>query len=94
MIQKKNNYKLPFEETIENGYNIRLFDDKTDEAEFVWHRDQEDRIIEATHDTDWLFQIDNELPIKFDDKIFIKKMVWHRVIKGNGNLELKIKKII
>ena len=32
-------------------------------------------------------------PKWFDNKIFIEKMVWHRVIKGDGNLELKIKKL-
>ena len=41
-----------------------------------------------------MFQIDNELPIKFDKTIFIEKMVWHRVIKGDGDLQLKIKKLI
>lgn len=93
-MMMKNNYKYPFEEKIENDYNIRLFTSETNEEEFVWHRDQEDRIIEATHDTNWMFQKDNHLPIKFDKKIFIEKMVWHRVIKGDGDLELKIKKLI
>ena len=93
-MNQMKNYKFPFDEKIENDYYIRTFTSETDEAEFVWHRDKEDRIIEATHETNWMFQKDNELPINFDKKIFIEKMVWHRVIKGDGDLELKIKKLI
>lgn len=93
-MKQEKNYKFPFEEKIENGYNIRLFNAETDEKEFVWHRDKEDRIIECNHKTNWLFQRDNELPISFDKKIFIEKETWHRVIKGDGDLELKIKKLI
>jgi hypothetical protein len=90
----KDNYEFPFQEKIEDGFYIRKFDSETDEEEFVWHRDKEDRIIECTHQTNWMFQKENQLPEKFDKKIFIEKMVWHRVIKGDGNLELKIKKLI
>jgi len=41
---------------------IREFSDKTDIIDFMWHRDNEDRLVEALHDTDWQVQIDNELP--------------------------------
>ena len=90
----ENNYKFPFNEKIEDGYNIRIFDSTTDEEEFVWHRDQEDRIVECVHQTNWMFQKDNELPISFDKIIFIEKETWHRVIKGDGDLTLKVKKLI
>jgi len=68
----ENNYKFPFNEKIKDGYNIRTFDSTTDEEEFVWHRDQEDRIVECVHQTNWMFQKDNELPISFDKIIFIE----------------------
>jgi len=90
----ENNYKFPFNEKIKDGYNIRTFDSTTDEEEFVWHRDQEDRIVECVHQTNWMFQKDNELPISFDKIIFIEKETWHRVIKGDGDLTLKVKKLI
>jgi hypothetical protein len=89
-----NSYKNPFKEIIEDDISIRRFSNDIEPELLVWHRDQEDRIIEATHNTNWMFQKDNQLPIKFDKKIFIKKMVWHRIIKGDGDLELKIKKLI
>lgn len=94
IMRKNNNYKYPFEEKIENGFNIRLFKAETDSNEFAWHRDLEDRLIECTRETNWLFQRENKLPENFDKKILIEKMVWHRVIKGDGDLELKIKKLI
>lgn len=92
MNMTKNN--LPFEEYIVDGYNVRIFEEKTDSDEFVWHRDKEDRIIESIHKTNWKFQKDNELPINFDEKIFIEKEVYHRLIKGEGDLILKIKKLV
>jgi hypothetical protein len=85
---------LPFDEIINNNTSVRIFKQDVEPKLLVWHRDKEDRIIEATHETNWMFQKDNELPINFDKKIFIEKMVWHRVIKGDGDLELKIKKLI
>jgi len=85
--------KLPFKEIIENNYYIRLFEEQTDSSEFVWHRDKEDRIIESLHQTDWKFQIDNELPISFEKTIFIEAEKYHRLIKGTGSLKLKIIKL-
>ena len=32
---------------------IREFSDQTNIIEFMWHRDNEDRLVEALHDTDW-----------------------------------------
>jgi hypothetical protein len=72
---------------------IREFNDETDVIEFMWHRDNEDRLVEALHDTDWQVQIDNELPISLNKSIFIPKHQYHRVIKGNGKLRVKINKL-
>jgi hypothetical protein len=72
---------------------IREFDDKTNIIEFMWHRDNEDRLVEALHDTDWQLQIDNELPTSLDKPIFIPRHQYHRVIKGNGKLRVKINKL-
>jgi hypothetical protein len=59
----------------------------------MWHRDNEDRLVEALHDTDWQVQLDNELPTSLDKPIFILRHHYHRVIKGNGNLRVKINKL-
>lgn len=72
---------------------IREFSDKTDIIDFMWHRDNEDRLVEALHDTDWQVQIDNELPTSLDKPIFIPRHQYHRVIKGSGKLRVKINKL-
>jgi len=38
-------------------------------------------------------QIDDELPSTLDKPIFIQKEVHHRVIKGSGNLIIKLQKL-
>jgi hypothetical protein len=78
---------------VTQEYIIREFDDITDIIELMWHRDNEDRLVEALHDTDWLIQIDNELPTMLNKPIFIPKHQYHRVIKGNGKLRVKINKL-
>jgi hypothetical protein len=78
---------------VTQEYIIREFDDAIDVIELMWHRDNEDRLVEALHDTDWLIQIDNELPITLNKPIFIPRHQYHRVIKGNGKLRVKINKL-
>ena len=80
--------EFPFEEQN----NIRIFDQDVDEMELVWHRDREDRIVEALESTDWMFQLDNNLPQRLE-KIFIPKDTYHRVIKGSGDLKVKVTKL-
>lgn len=85
---------LPFkEEKIENNLFIRDFSQDTDSGDLHWHRDVEDRIIESIGETDWLFQLDNELPEKIKGKIFIPKETYHRIIKGTGDLKIKLIKL-
>jgi hypothetical protein len=84
---------LPFQETkISDNTFIREFSQNTDSGEMVWHRDREDRIIESIGETDWKIQIDNELP-KVVDKVFIPMGVYHRLIKGTGDLRIKLQKL-
>ena len=81
---------LPFQETklFDNEFII-VFSQDTDYGEYMWHRDREDRIVESIDETDWMIQIDNELP-KVIDKVFIPMGVYHRVIKGTGDLKIKL----
>jgi hypothetical protein len=73
---------------------IREFGEDIDPIELMWHRDNEDRVVEVLNQTDWLFQYDNELPIPLKENVSLKiaRHDWHRVIKGTGNLRLKITK--
>jgi uncharacterized phage-like protein YoqJ len=83
----------PYKEINNTGDSlIREFDSNIDPSELVWHRDKQNRLVEVLNDTDWLFQYDNEIPMKLKkgDKFFINKNEYHRVIKGNSNLKIKI----
>ena len=85
---------LPFiEEKIGENLFIRTFKQETDSGEFMWHRDYEDRIIESIEETDWGFQLDNQLPIKISGKIYIPRGIYHRLIKGTGDLKIKLQKL-
>ncbi len=85
---------LPFQEIkISDNTFIREFYQETDCGEFMWHRDRDDRIIEPINETDWLIQLDDELQKKIEGEIFIPMGVYHRLIKGSGDLKIKLQKI-
>jgi hypothetical protein len=84
----------PYRETQVEDFVVREFLEETSSFEFVWHRDKEDRYILPTHITDWQFQLDNDVPLILGkDKLFIPKETYHRLIKGTGDLTLKIWKL-
>jgi len=85
---------LPFNESqLESNTFIREFKQDTDTGDLHWHRDREDRIIESIGETDWMIQLDNQLPKVINGKIFIPMGVYHRVIKGSGDLKIMLLKL-
>lgn len=83
----------PYEDLeISEKSKIRIFESNVDSGELHWHRDREDRIVEVLEGNDWKLQLDNQLPIKMEigKKYFIPEGVYHRTIKGNGDLKIKI----
>ena len=85
--------ELPFNEKISGNVRERTFSENTDEMDLKWHWDEQDRIVTPLHKTDWMLQFDNELPVKLIEgkEYFIPVGVYHRVIKGTGDLQLKVK---
>ena len=77
---------------VTDKYILREFSQNIDPIELMWHRDDEDRLVEIIGETDWKLQLDNQLPTSMNQPIFIPRHQWHRVIKGTGNLLLKIHK--
>jgi hypothetical protein len=75
-----------------DSYIIREFNENIDPIEMLWHMDAEDRTIEILEDTNWQIQTDNNLPTSLKEHIFIPKHHYHRLIKGDGSLLLKIYK--
>jgi len=86
----------PYTENITNNESIveRLFEESCTQDDLLWHRDPEDRRLLAIEKTDWLIQLDNELPVSLNTEVFIPKETYHRLIKGNGDLKIIVKKQI
>jgi hypothetical protein len=76
--------------------DIRIFDVEQPDEEFVWHRDNEDRIIEVISGDGWQFQPEGSLPILLKPGIglTIRKGEYHRLIKGVNNLEIRVTKLL
>jgi len=86
---------FPFtEKSVGNNQYIREFSSDVDTHELEWHIDREDRTIEVIENNNWYFQLDNNLPQLLKETIFIPKETYHRVIKGTGNLKVRITKHI
>jgi hypothetical protein len=81
-----------FEKKINENEVIRLFNSSKLEIEELWHRDNENRTVEILGETNWKLQLDNQLPTSINEPIYIPRHLYHRVIKGTGNLLLKIHK--
>jgi len=77
---------------VTDKYIIREFNENIDPIELMWHRDNENRTVEILGETNWKLQLDNQLPTSMNEPIYIPRHLYHRVIKGTGNLLLKIYK--
>lgn len=83
--------ELPFsEKKLENNVYIRTFSKNVESHELKWHKDKEDRTVTPLNENDWLFQRDNQLPQPINNEIRIRANEWHRIIKGTGDLKVKI----
>ena len=84
---------LPFKQKVINGFRIRTFSEHVEDKELKWHQDLEDRYVKPLHETDWKVQLDDDLPIPLteNNEIYIPEGVWHRLIKGSGELKLQVK---
>jgi hypothetical protein len=87
-----NSSNKPYSEESQDDFIIREFKENLTQGDLIWHKDREDRLISPINRTDWMIQIDNELPKVIKENTFIPKEVFHRLLKGTGNLELKIVK--
>lgn len=86
---------FPFEQIEKNGKLIRTFRTDVDSDELKWHQDLKDRKVKIIESGGWLFQMEDELPNKMinDETIFIPKLAWHRVIKGDETMIVEIEEL-
>ena len=83
----------PYTDIKENKNTVsRLFPSWIKPNQLKWHMDDEDRTIVAVNNTNWQFQLEDQLPVPLNEPIFIKRHQWHRLIKGDGHLILSITK--
>lgn len=79
---------------IDSGLNLRKFDVSAPDENYVWHRDQENRLVTILSGDGWCFQYENALPfvLKKGSKISIKENEYHRLLKGTTDLLVRITK--
>ena len=82
--------ETPYQELRTFDTILRKFKEDTHEDELVWHRDRRDRKVEILNNTNWMVQLEDEIPHQLKETIFIPKNTYHRLIKGTGDLDLRI----
>lgn len=84
--------EFPFKQELFDGKIMRTFSSDVNSEELKWHYDIKDRLVQVVKGDFWMLQMDNELPEILTPlkEYFIPKGVYHRVIKGNGDLVVMI----
>lgn len=77
---------------LEENVFERTFSRDVDNGELIFHKDKKDReILNCDNEGEWMLQMDNEIPKLIQKGVFIPKNVYHRLIKGSGDLRVVIK---
>jgi hypothetical protein len=82
--------KKPYTDTATIDSMIRKFSQDIDPIDLMWHRDLKNRSVKLLEGSGWKIQLDDSLPTDLGE-IVIPKLMWHRVIKGSGDLVVEIK---
>jgi quercetin dioxygenase-like cupin family protein len=74
---------------------IRIFDKNINPIELLWHRDLHERKVTILEGKGWQYQLDNKLPRELSkgDVIYIPRLIYHRIIKGEDNLKILIQEL-
>lgn len=75
----------------ETSFERTFLKDVHDE-ELVWHRDKRTRFVTVLEGQGWKIQFDNQLPqeIKPGTTIHINQLSYHRLLKGDTDLHVRI----
>lgn len=84
--------KSPYIDGRDKNFIVREFSSDIEEEDLVWHRDSSDRLVEVIEGDCWSIQFENSLPVPLIKNVsyWIENNEWHRLIKGNNRLVLKI----
>ena len=85
--------RKPYKDFKKNNIKIRIFDKSLKETDLKWHRDKNNRYIKIISGHNWKIQLENSFPVELikGKTYFVNSKKWHRLIKGNDRLILKIK---
>ena len=88
-------FNKPYTEKLKNNIKTRTFEPTILESDLKWHRDENCRYIKIVSGNNWKIQIENNLPVTLvEGKVyFVNSKKWHRLIKGNDRLVIKIKEV-
>lgn len=77
---------------ISHNTRIRTFSCDISNNELVWHQDAFTRQVTVLEGIGWKLQLDNQLPVDLLPNVTytIPREIHHRLIKGNGELIVKI----
>ena len=77
------------------SYILRTFEENVEDNEFVWHRDLKTRKVTPLVTHNWSLQFDDRPPFKLQTgvEVVILKETYHRLLKGDGKLVVRIKEI-
>lgn len=80
---------LQVDSGIQPNVFFRVFNKTTSQEDLVWHRDKKDRTVTALVNEGWKIQMDDCIPVNLTSA-HITKEAYHRLIKGNGVLIVRI----
>jgi len=83
------------QEGTDRPYIVREFDVNVADDELIWHRDENYRNVTVLSGTGWKLQMDDELPeeLVVGKQYYITGQTYHRIIKGDNNLVVRIENI-
>ena len=85
----------PYKQIKEGEKIVRTFSNEVSEDELVWHRDIKNRCVPVLSGKGWHSQMDDKLTVNLmiGQDYYITKNTYHRVIKGETNLVIRIENI-
>lgn len=85
----------PYKEKIKGNIKTRIFKNTLNESDLKWHRDENKRYIKVISGCNWKIQLEDSFPVTLKEgkTYFINTQKWHRLVKGEGDLVIKIKEI-
>ena len=87
------NIPRPYKEKRKNGNLVREFSSDSNPDDLIWHKDKQDRVVTVVKSNGWKLQMESGLPFDLTEgkNYKIPAFSWHRILKGRGNLLIKIK---